>query len=85
MTWIIQAAVLFALPATVMRYIVEFAIGPPSTIYRRETCRPFDIYDHLRKTQASEDLQMSPFLFWGHWSWGRQHEKGCERLRLWGE
>ncbi|CAK8998404.1 unnamed protein product [Durusdinium trenchii] len=52
MTWIIQAAVLFALPATVMRYIVEFAIGPPSTIYRRETCRPFDIYDHLRKTQA---------------------------------
>ena len=22
-----------------MRYIVEFAIGQPSTIYRRETCR----------------------------------------------
>jgi len=38
--------------ATIMRYIVEFAIGQPSTIYRRETCRPFDIYEHLRKTQA---------------------------------
>lgn len=52
MAWIVQAAVLFALPATLMRYIVEFAVGQPSAIYRRETCRPFDIYDHLRKTQA---------------------------------
>ena len=52
MAWIVQAAVLFALPATIMRYIVEFAIGQPSTIYRRETCRPFDLYEHLRKTQA---------------------------------
>ena len=39
MTWLIQAAVLLALPATIMRYVVEFLIGHPSTIYRRETCR----------------------------------------------
>ena len=25
--------------ATLMRYIVEFAVGQPSAIYRRETCR----------------------------------------------
>ncbi|CAE7842887.1 CMD1 [Symbiodinium sp. KB8] len=52
MTWIISATVLFGLPAVLMRYLVEFMLGVPSQIYRRETCRPFDIYDHLRKTQA---------------------------------
>ncbi|CAE7345112.1 HERC1 [Symbiodinium sp. CCMP2592] len=52
MTWIISATVLFGLPALLMRYLVEFMLGVPSQIYRRETCRPFDIYDHLRKTQA---------------------------------
>ncbi|CAJ1392822.1 unnamed protein product [Effrenium voratum] len=52
MTWVVQAAVLFGLPLVIMRYIIEFFIGVPSTIYRRETCRPFDIYDHMRKTQA---------------------------------
>ena len=52
MTWVISATVLFALPAVLMRYLVEFLLGVPSKIYRRETCRPFDIYEHLRKTQA---------------------------------
>ncbi|CAE7218682.1 HERC1 [Symbiodinium natans] len=52
MTWVISATVLFGLPALLLRYLVEFLLGVPSQIYRRETCRPFDIYDHLRKTQA---------------------------------
>ena len=52
MTWVIATTVLLALPAVLMRYVVEFTLGVPSSIYRRETCRTFDIYDHLRETQA---------------------------------